>query len=361
MRLMPTPYIQGRAAACAALLSLCASSALHAQPLPGEAPSAPVGHGYLSVQIENDSLGSGADRDYTHGTEIAYVSEPCQHRWVSRVAHAIYLLPRDDVACRRDRVTFALGQAMYTPSDISQIPPDPTDRPYAGWLYFTSGIISEDYDDRDPLALRRFSFRGLRKVEMSLGVVGPASGAGATQRAFHNFIGATEPRGWGSQLSNEPALLVSYEYQWRYGVRLLPQLEFDATPHASATVGNVFTQGALGLTVRVGNNMLLDYGPARIRPSAPGSAFFQSRDGIGWYAFAGVEGRAVGRNIFLDGNTFTDSPSVDKRSYVGDFQYGVAFTLSRVRIAFTQIYRTKEFFGQEHSDNFGAISLSFGL
>lgn len=323
--------------------------------------SKPPGHGYLSFQVENDSLGNGADRDYTHGMEIAYVSEPCQHRWVSRVAQTIYLLPRDGRECRRDRVSFALGQTMYTPSDISLNPPNPDDRPYAGWLYLNAGILSEDYDAGDPLALRRFSFRGLRKLEVSLGVVGPASGAGATQRWFHDRIGATEPRGWGSQLSNEPALMVSYQYQWRYGAHLLPALEFDATPHVSASLGNVFTEGALGFTVRIGNNMLLDYGPARIRPSAPGSAFFQSRDGIGWYLFAGVEGRAVGRNIFLDGNTFADSPSVDKRAFVGDFQYGAAITLSRVRIAFTQIFRTKEFFGQEHTDNFGAVSLSFAL
>lgn len=318
-------------------------------------------HGYLSVQIENDSLGNGADRDYTHGTEIAYVSAPCQHRWVSRVAEAIYLLPKTDGACRRDRVAFSLGQAMYTPSDISRVPPDPRDRPYAGWLYFSSGIISEDYDAHDPLAMDRFVFRGLRKLEVSIGVVGPASGAGPTQRAVHDIIGATKPQGWDYQLSNEPALLVSYEYQWRYGTNLLPFLEFDATPHAGATVGNVFTQGALGLTVRVGNNMLLDYGPARIRPSTPGSAFFQSGEGFGWYLFGGVEGRAVARNIFLDGNTFENGPSVDKRSYVGDVQYGVALTFDRLRISFSQIYRSKEFFGQQHSDNFGAVSISFGL
>jgi hypothetical protein len=63
----------------------------------------------------------------------------------------------------------------------------------------------------------------------------------------------------------------------------------------------------------------------------------------------------------ISGNTFTDSPSVDKRSFVGDVQFGFAFTYGDARLAFTHVYRTKEFFGQPDADEFGAISLSVGL
>jgi hypothetical protein len=75
--------------------------------------------------------------------------------------------------------------------------------------------------------------------------------------------------------------------------------------------------------------------------------------------FAGVEGRAVARDIFLDGNTFRDSPSVDKENFVGDFEIGIAATYGSMRASFTQIYRTKEFKGQKGNDRFGAISLSW--
>lgn len=65
--------------------------------------------------------------------------------------------------------------------------------------------------------------------------------------------------------------------------------------------------------LRLGQRLPLDYGPPRIQPSLPGSGFFvPPQDRFGWYLFAGVEGRAVARNIFLDGNTFRDSRSVDK-------------------------------------------------
>jgi lipid A 3-O-deacylase len=51
---------------------------------------------------------------------------------------------------------------------------------------------------------------------------------------------------------------------------------------------------------------------------------------VGWdprktysvYLFAFVDRRAVGRDIFLDGNTFTDSHSVTHKTFVGDLSFG---------------------------------------
>lgn len=79
---------------------------------------------------------------------------------------------------------------------------------------------------------------------------------------------------------------------------------------------------------------------------------------FGWYAFAGIEGRAVARNIFLDGNTFADSRSVDKEPLVGDLQFGIVLDWSDVRLSYTHVYRTREFRTQESSDDFGAFSVS---
>jgi hypothetical protein len=68
----------------------------------------------------------------------------------------------------------------------------------------------------------------------------------------------------------------------------------------------------------------------------------------------------VARNIFLDGNTFEDSPHVTKNPLVGDLQLGVAMTISGARLAYTHVFRTKEFEGQKGGDlsQYGALSLS---
>lgn len=133
---------------------------------------------------------------------------------------------------------------------------------------------------------------------------------------------------------------------------------FDATPHAGGALDNVFTYANAGLMLRFGRRLPLDYGPPRIQPNLPGSGFFVPQDGFGWYLFAGMEGRAVARNIFLDGNTFRDSRSVDKELLVGDLQCGIALTWRNVRLSYTHVLRTREFETQDEADEFGAFSLS---
>lgn len=340
------------------LAALCCAQSAHAENTKAARPSI----GYLSIQAENDLFGNGADRDFTHGTAINYFSEPCEFRWVARVAKAIGLIPRDEDSCARSRAGFGLGQAIYTPRDIAREVPDPQDRPYAGWLNLSAGLVTELTHDRGEAHIGPDLDRTLRKIEISLGVVGPASGAGAVQRNFHKLIGAQEPRGWTYQLENEPALLISYEYLRRFGHSFGPNFQADITPSAGVSLGNVFTQGALGVTVRFGRDMLQDYGPPRIRPALPGAAFFEKPlTGIGWYVFAGFEGRAVAHNIFLDGNTFVSGPHVEKRNFVGDAQVGFALTLGGMRLSYTNVFRTREFEGQPKPDNFGAITASFRL
>lgn len=67
----------------------------------------------------------------------------------------------------------------------------------------------------------------------------------------------------------------------------------------------------------------------------------------------------MARNIFLDGNTFQDSHSVDKEIYVADLQLGVAFHFKDMRLAFSQIFRTREFDTQPEPAQYGAINLTF--
>jgi hypothetical protein len=67
----------------------------------------------------------------------------------------------------------------------------------------------------------------------------------------------------------------------------------------------------------------------------------------------------VARDIFLDGNTFRDSPGVDKRPFVADLSYGAGIIAGRWQLTFTQVYRTREFEAQLHKYNeFGSLTIS---
>jgi hypothetical protein len=50
---------------------------------------------------------------------------------------------------------------------------------------------------------------------------------------------------------------------------------------------------------------------------------------------------------------------VDKKPFVGDLQTGLVVQWKRFRITYTQIFRTKEFDGQDDGDLFGSLSLSY--
>jgi hypothetical protein len=74
-----------------------------------------------------------------------------------------------------------------------------------------------------------------------------------------------------------------------------------------------------------------------------------------WYLFAGAEGRYVARNIFLDGNTFSNGHSVNRIPLVLDMQAGVTVALPAVRLTLMHVFRTREFERQQRADRFGVV------
>lgn len=298
--------------------------------------------GTLSINFEND-LFYNTDRNYTNGVRAAWLSAPDDTpAWMARAARLFPLFLEDGTA----RASYAIGQNMYTPEDITVPDPPPGDRPYAGWLYGTIGVIAENRERLDQLGL-------------TIGMVGPASLARQTQTLIHSIVGADRPQGWATQLQNEPGIVLTYQRSWRQAVseRLVLGLPFEVTPHAGGAIGNIYTYGDAGVTVRLGDNLSLDYGPPLIPPGPPGSGYFVPQ-GFGWYLFAGLEGRAVLRNIFLDGNSFRHSRSVNKKPFIADFQFGGAIIWGKLRLSYTHVLRTHEFNGQHAGGNFGSFNLS---
>jgi hypothetical protein len=306
----------------------------------------------LSAIEENDSLFFDSDEHYTQGLRLSYLGpDVAAHSAWNRPFDALAgVLPvfRAGEAEQSRRYALSFGQSMFTPDAIRQNPPDPLDRPYAGWLYGGASLLQDT--DR----------RMLEHLELQLGVVGPAALGEEVQGRWHRFIGTDEAEGWDSQLHDEPGLVLSYERKWRLTLDGDGRTGIDLIPELGASLGNVFTYGEAGLMLRFGRNLQADYGPARIRPALSGTDYF-NRDYLdgdfGLYGFVGAQGRAVARDIFLDGNTFRSSPSVDKEPLVADIQAGFsAFWLSGTRLDVSVVYRTEEFEDQDSGHAIGAVS-----
>jgi len=308
--------------------------------------------GYIiSIQFENDFFGGGTDRHFSHGTRIECLTPPLQV--ITDAADRLPWFTTEKARSRAGndleaRVSFSLGQNIYTPEDTATSQLIKDDRPYAGWLYLGFGLVANQ-------GARRYD-----KFELEIGLVGPYSFAEDVQTFWHSLFGLKVPNGWNNQLANEPGAVLYYEQTRRFEKEdVCFGLNADVLPHFGGALGNIFTYASAGITFRIGTNLSDDFGPPRIRPSLPGSAYFHPERGFNWYLFAGLEGRAVLHNIFLDGNTFKESHSVDKKYLVGDLQAGLVVEWNRFRITYTQIFRTKEFDGQDRGDIYGSLSLSY--
>jgi hypothetical protein len=314
---------------------------LLAQPAAAEDPRS----GAFSVLFENDIF-FDTDQHYTNGVALDYTTAPQDTpRWLEKFAHDLPLFDSDGEV----RTNYELGQYIFTPRNTGLAVPDPTDRPYAGYLYLGLGILTKTDDHLD-------------QAQLQLGTTGPASLAEDSQKWVHGLLGNREPQGWRFQLRDEPTLNLFFERSFK----LIPPksvlgLFFDLEPHAGFAVGNVYDYLNAGAMARFGLNLPDDFGPPRLEPSLPGSSFFEPNGDFSAYVFAGVDGRAVGRNLFLDGNSFETSRSVDKNNFVGDFQFGVAMAFESWRLSFTHVFRSKEFKTQPSADQFGAVNLTFRL
>lgn len=317
-----------------------------------------------TFQVENDVFNrfGRSDRDYTSGVRVGWLSPAITEMPGGLVAMTTIPTFLGEAAADSviRRVAVSAGQNIYTPEDTYASNPIYTDRPYAAWLY-ASVALQYTYKRHDP----KTGFdepRRLDTLQIDLGVIGPAAGGEFVQNNFHNLIGVEPAYGWANQLHNEPTVGLTFERRWRTGRAVLidnPKLEVDFIPRAAVAVGNVATYGSIGGTARIGKNLRDDFGPTRARPALPGSDAFIGDGSFGWYLFAGVDGQAVARNIFLDGNTDGFSQSVSRRPFVGEVQAGLAILWRGMRLSYTQVLRTPEFFERDRITQFGSINLTF--
>ncbi len=307
----------------------------------------------VTFYLENDYFG-GTDRHYTNGAKLSWLSRDLvswgQVGWRKTLVEALPFVNRPG---SQKNFGLALGQNIYTPARDELAVPDPTDRPYAGWSYLEFNFVGKTATVMNSLTLQA-------------GMVGPDSYAEQTQKLVHRWLRNSQPQGWDYQLKNEVGVNVILERRWRAYARTADgALGFDLVPHAGVSLGNVQTYANAGATARLGFNLPSDFGIELIAGGAATNSPLDDRDPrIGTerrtslFVFGGVDGRAVARDVFLDGNTWKDGPSVDKETLVGDSYWGVGVVRGSWQFTYTYVVRTKEFKAQREVNQFGSITIS---
>lgn len=245
-------------------------------------------------------------------------------------------------------VGLSLKQRIYTASDIAIADPDPDDHPYAGWLTLGFSFQRSDAGRHDHFGV-------------DLGIVGPDSFAEDIQKWVHDtWPDEIDPAGWGTQLSNEPTVNLTYQRTWRAERAELGGLKMDLLPAVRFDAGNVFLRARGQATLRVGWNLPDDFGPASFLG-------IQDHTMRGWddpcnpwsvYAYATLGVDAVGRSVFLDGNNFTGSRSASREPLVARVTVGALLRYKRFELGWAQTVETETFEAQAGSHTWGSIVMN---
>lgn len=313
----------------------------------------------FTLYFENDAF-FGTDYFYTNGIKFAWTSgdlkksksDSLLNAWTCSLGG---LLPLVGAPGFKRSLSLAVGQNMYTPEDTQDSELIENSRPYAGLTYFEIGISG-----RNSLEINSW--------EVVLGMVGPHSYAGDTQKAVHNWNGWDAPNGWDHQLKDEPILNLFFT-QRRKILNGAPggQWGCDIIPSWGGGVGNLYTGAQAGVQIRLGWNLPNDFGTSMIRPGSntntpmdeDGRMISGRPHRFGVHLFAGADGFYCLRNMTLDGNTFQESHSIPKEPFVASFMAGLGVTISRCKISFAHVYQTKEFKQQKDQEQFGSITFHY--
>ena len=298
----------------------------------------------VSIHEENDIV-AGRDFDYTNGFFIQYISKDLNSselpKFTSFIRNNIRSFDQD---AYQNNIGIGFGQSMYTPTEIKDPNLRPNDRPYAGFTYLS-------------FSLHHKNAFNLHKIQLKLGIIGPWSLAEDTQKMIHEIISAKEPMGWDHQLNNELGLGLSYEYRKRYPIY---KKNIDIISSVKLSLGNVETYASTGATLRLGYNLPHDFHSNRINYS--GYALptnYKSNDNFSCYVFGTSTNYAVAVDIFLDGNTFEDSHSVDKENLRAEFEVGIGISYKNFFMTYTRVFETRRYKTQSNNPTYGSLNIGY--
>ncbi|MFT7859742.1 MAG: lipid A deacylase LpxR family protein [Sulfurimonas sp.] len=295
----------------------------------------------ITFVTENDS-DIRQDQDYSYGSELGVLF------YRKDLKDSIFHIPFTDYKNQDSYFSISYAQKIYTPEDIENSSLIKTDRPYAGYMYLKP-------------ALHQAYNNNLKSLSLQLGLIGHTTQMDKIQRLIHTAIGSDEPKGWEHQLKNELILQLNYTHK-RY-IKLGTQSVF--IPELGVELGNASTKAYVAGLYRYGNILPKDYGTTQIEnsnynkiPLDPDTKYHN-----GWSYSLNLLFRTsfVARDIFLDGNTFADSHSVEKKIFVAELGYGISVNYKNFSIDYLRRHTTHQFNQQNRYPSYGSFIFSYNF
>ncbi len=299
---------------------------------------------FFRVSFGNDTF-VNTDRSFTHAGKLTLMSNNIKNyrdnpllKWFSFTNG-----PGSEHA-----FSISIGQNVYTPNNIETVEFLENDRPYAGYLYFGFGIHSKNKKRQDTF-------------EIDIGIIGRHAFAEEMQKAIHYVFKHEDPLGWAHQLSDEFAFQTVFERKIRAFRRMTESgMGIELIPHFGGGLGNVYIYANAGYQIRFGWNIPEDFGVDMHRPGGETNVgILNNQKNTSVHLFAALDGQAVYRNIFLDGNTIVDNHRVDKHPFTANIMTGRGIRIKRIYITYTYVFWTKKFKSELENHKFGVMNISY--
>jgi hypothetical protein len=286
---------------------------------------------WLSVTLDNDFFVND-DNGYTNGIYVSiydvYDNVTSQEQADFWVQPLMWSMPNRSI----DQAVnvYGFGQTLTTPYDISKSIPTEEDLPYSAVLAFTNTYITVGPDYAD-------------SVSTTLGVVGPIALGEETQKAVHSIIDARIPQGWDTQLNNELVFELSRGRTWRHWVS--DEGNMDVLLGANMSLGTIKSGVSTAAIIRYGQNLKESYPTALLADSRTSNPIAVNS---GWFVYSGLAVKYHFNQIYTDGNTFSDSPSIDYDHNINMFAVGMTYSWGSGSMAFA--INTPFSFSEDESD-----------
>lgn len=306
---------------------------------------------FVSTTFENDVFFKD-DGLYTNGLFFTWgynnldsLDQPNLPLWIATLAKHSHLTAAEN---KQYGVSYGFGQLFQTAIDISEAQLIKEDAPYVGLLAWDLSLLAFDNSISD-------------EVGLTLGVVGEIAGGEFTQSVVHSINDANEPAGWDNQIDNEFVFRLQARRTWRlYQNQLTTPFfnsEFDWLIGVDGGLGNLRSDLATGIGFRVGHQLDKNFGSATAFPVQKFNRLNVSP--YGWYFFANLSANIVANDIFINGNTFYDSHSVDLKHQQVAVSAGLMVNIYDFSILYTALYISDEYEGQAEPSRFGSISITY--
>jgi len=313
----------------------------------------PLSADRFSFQWYNDFF-SGTDQHFTNGVGLDWMDDTFHQRheegsgeYSALMYRLVDALPwtRMDPS-KKHTAGIGLTQVMYTPADTSVEEPQYDDIPYVGYLGLSFYLF--EWDD---VHFTEYRIEG--------GVIGPESGAGRLQCAFHRMIGNSEPQGWDTQLGTYWTLNGLHRRGYKSWRHKGGSLDADWFNHIGFRVGNLIIDAFAGSYFRFGRNYAETFNVSYpyFREQAGLLHPYAAHHGVGWDVTLGFTGELMAYSKVID-EARKEGYEVARNTVSGVLYAGTSLYVDAQKVTFFYELQSPQNRNIEHPELFGGFKFS---